>query len=84
MSGCAACVQVGPLTGRTKGIFFYFLIKFFAKFIHGTENFCNFVVGNHEYIHLFDSESQRIITYKGANNISDYQLFKQLSYPELR
>ena len=33
--------------------FVYLLIKFFAKFIHGTENFCNFVVGNHERILLF-------------------------------
>ena len=39
---------------RHKGLFIYFLIKFFAKFIHGTENFCNFVVGNHEYILLFN------------------------------
>ena len=35
-------------------LFVYLIIKFFAKFIHGTENFCNFVGGNHERILLFD------------------------------
>ena len=28
-------------------IFIHMLIKFFAKFIHEIEKFCNFVVGNH-------------------------------------
>ncbi len=40
--------------GGHQGLFVYFLIKFFAKFIHGTENFCNFVGGNHERILLSD------------------------------
>lgn len=30
------------------------LINFLAKFIHSTENFCNFVIGNHERILLFN------------------------------
>ena len=41
-------------TRGQKRLFVYLLIKFFAKFIHGTENFCNFVVGNYEYILLFN------------------------------
>jgi hypothetical protein len=40
--------------GGHQGLFVYLLVKFFAKFIHGTENFCNFVGGNHELILLSD------------------------------
>ena len=40
--------------GGHQGLFIYLLIKFFAKFIHGTENFCNNVGGNHERILLSD------------------------------
>ena len=42
-----------PVGGQKRHIF-NFLIKFLTEFIHSTENFCNFVVGNHEYILLFD------------------------------
>ena len=37
-----------------KRLFIHFNIKFFAKFIHSTENFCNFVGGNHENCSCFD------------------------------
>jgi hypothetical protein len=40
--------------GRHERLFVYLLIKFFAEFIHSTENFCNFVVGNHEIVLLFN------------------------------
>ena len=33
---------------------FVFLLTFRTKFIRSTENFCDFVVGNHECILLFD------------------------------
>ena len=51
--GCLA-VATHLAIGGHKGLFVHLIIKFFAKFIHGTENFCNFVVGNHERILLFD------------------------------
>jgi hypothetical protein len=51
--GCLAIATRLTIRGQ-KRLFVYLLIKFFAKFIHGTENFCNFVVGNHEFILLFN------------------------------
>ena len=41
-------VAAMPAIGGHQGLFVYFLVKFFAEFIHGTENFCNFVLGNHK------------------------------------
>ena len=45
-----------PAAGLTvsaqKRHIFNLLIKFLTKFIRSTENFCNFVVGNHEFILL--------------------------------
>ena len=41
-----------PVGGQKRHIF-NLLIKFLTKFIRSTENFCNFVVGNHELILLF-------------------------------
>ena len=41
-----------PVGGQKRHIF-NLLIKFLTKFIRSTENFCNFVVDNHEYILLF-------------------------------
>ena len=51
--GCLAIATRLTIRGH-KRLFVYLLIKFFAKFIHGTENFCNFVIGNHESILLFN------------------------------
>jgi len=42
-----------PVGGQKRHIF-NFLIKFLTKFIRSTENFCNFVTGNHERILLFN------------------------------
>ena len=51
--GCLAVAAQLAIRGH-KRLFVHLLIKFFAKFIHGTENFCNLVVGNHERILLFN------------------------------
>lgn len=51
--GCLSVAAHLTIRGH-KRPFVYLLIKFFAKFIHGTENFCNFVVGNHECVLLFN------------------------------
>ena len=46
-------VHEGDASAQKRHIFNLF-IKFLTKFIRSTENFCNFVVGNHEYILLFN------------------------------
>ncbi len=51
--GCLSVAAYLTIRGH-KRPFVHLLIKFFAKFIHGTENFRNFVVGNHECILLFN------------------------------
>ena len=80
--GCLAIATRLTIRGH-KRLFVYLLIKFFAKFIHSTENFCNFVVGNYEFIPLFDFISDWNSDIKAQKNISDYHLFMRLSYPEL-
>ena len=53
--GHAGSTTAASLTVRgQKRHIFNFFIKFFTKFIRSTENFYNFVVGNHEYILLFN------------------------------
>ncbi len=47
------CFTYFHLPARELPPVFPIAISFFAKFIHGTENFCNFVGGNHERILLF-------------------------------
>ena len=46
-----------------------------AKFIHSTENFCNFVFGNHEIRFFVWIYNYLIFTCKDTKTISDYQLF---------
>lgn len=66
--------------GRQKKVVFEFGIQIFVKFGYNTEYFSNFVFGNHRFNFVCNL---LIITYKGANNKRDYQLFKNFSYPEL-
>ena len=47
--GCLA-IATRLAIGGHQGLFVYLLVKFFAKFIHCSENSCNIVVGNHEFI----------------------------------
>jgi len=63
-------------------MFLQFGSKIFAKFIYGTEKFCNFVIGNHEYILSVNFINNWLSNIKTQKNISDYQIFTQLSYPE--
>ena len=53
--GHAGCASAASLAIRTQERhIFNLLIKFLAKFIRSTENFCNFVLGNHEFILSFN------------------------------
>jgi hypothetical protein len=70
--------------GGHQGLFIYLLIKFFAKFIHGTENFCNFVGGNHERILLFYFTSDWYSDVKVQKISQITNFLYDFSYPELR
>ena len=61
---------------KTSETFFFLFVKFFAKFIHGTENFCNFAVGNHEFILFPNFTSGWYSDIKIQENISDYHFFE--------
>ncbi len=56
-----------------------FCIKILAKLVNCTENFYNFIVGNH----CLCSCMYLIFSYKDAECLQDYQFFRPLSYPEL-